>query len=304
MVDYASAGEKEIVANLENAFKVSFVRNPFRLDKHLKAYRQMKKILAKNHYDLIHTHTPVGSVITRLAARAARKNGTKVIYTAHGFHFFRGASIANWLLWYPIEKFCAHYTDILITINQEDYQRAKRKFKTDVRYVSGVGVDSKKIDIKMNKQERDKYRKKLGLKPDDFIIIYVAEISKRKNQIALLKSKANVIKANPNTHILLVGKDSLNGKVQKLARRLDIHNNVHFLGYRSDIPQLLKIADLYCSTSRQEGLAINIVEAKIVGLPIEATNVRGHEPAFIDDISQFLLPNVLREMAKIYGVKK
>jgi glycosyltransferase EpsD len=301
-VDYASAGE-ESIKSADQAFTIDFARSPWRIDKHIKAYRQLKKILAKNHYGIIHTHTPVGSVITRLAARKTRRNGTKVIYTAHGFHFFDGVSPMNWLLWYPIEKLCARFTDVLITINQEDYERAKKHFKTDVRYVAGVGVNPDGFAAKMTKAQRNKYRKDLGLAPDDFVIIYVAEISKRKNQERLLKEKAEVIKNNPKTHILLVGKDSLHGKIQKLTHQLNIAKNVHFLGYRRDVPQLLKISDLYCSTSRQEGLAVNILEARLSGLPIEATQVRGHEPAFAQDISPFLLKNVNREMAKIYELE-
>ena len=301
-VDYANAGE-EPIKNVDHEFKVDFPRNPFKIHKLIKSYREMKKILNENHYDLIHTHTPVGSVITRLAARQTRSKGTKIIYTAHGFHFFRGAAPINWLLWYPIEKFCARLTDTLITINREDYERAKNKFKTNVHYVPGVGVDIKKFDIKMTKNERNKYRKTLGLEPDDFVIIYVAELSKRKNQERLLKDKVEIIKTNPQTHILLVGDDSLNGRIQKLARELDISENVHFLGYRDDIPQLLKISDLYCSTSRQEGLAVNILEARIAGLPIKATKIRGHEPAFVKSISPFLSENINKQMIKIYGLK-
>jgi glycosyltransferase EpsD len=299
-VDYASAGE-EPIENVDHAFQVNFPRNPFKIHKLVRSYRQMKKILAKNHYDMIHTHTPVGSVITRLAARKTRARGTKVIYTAHGFHFFKGAAPINWLLWYPIEKFSARLTDVLITINQEDYERARKKFKTDVRYVPGVGIDAKKFNVKMTKVERDKYRQTLGLKPDDFVIIYVAEISRRKNQERLLKEQAEAIKNDPKIHILLVGDDTLNGKIQKLAQKLEITDNVHFLGYRQDIPQLLKISDQYASTSRQEGLAVNILEARLAGLPIEASKVRGHEPASAQDISPFLLENVISEMTKIYN---
>jgi glycosyltransferase EpsD len=300
-VDYASAGE-EPIKNVDHEFKVDFPRNPFKIHKLVKSYRQMKKILSDNHYDLIHTHTPVGSVITRLVARKTRRRGTKVIYTAHGFHFFKGAVPLNWLFWYPVEKFSARFTDILITINQEDYERAKKKFHTDVRYVPGVGVDPKKFNIKMTKTERNKYRQTLGLDPDDFVIIYVAELSKRKNQEQLLKEKAETIRTNPKTHILLVGGDALNGKLQKLAQKLDIANNVHFLGYRRDIPELLKISDLYCSTSRQEGLAVNILEARIIGLPIEATKIRGHEPAFVEDIAPFLSDNINQQITKIYDL--
>ncbi|MDR1969889.1 MAG: glycosyltransferase [Candidatus Nomurabacteria bacterium] len=301
-VDYASTNEEKI-KGADEVFKVNFARSPWRIGKHLKAYRQLKKILKINHYDIIHTHTPVGSIITRLAARKYRQKQTKVIYTTHGFHFYHGASILNWLLWYPIEKIAARWTDMLITINKEDYERAKKHFRTEVVYVPGVGADPKKFDIKMTETEKNKYRQTLGLSPDDHVIIYVAELSKRKNQEALLKELAPTIAKNPKTQVLLVGEDNLNGKVQKLAEQLGIVKNVHLLGYRTDIPELLKISDEYRSTSRQEGLALNIIEARLAGLPVKATKIRGHEPAFISDVTEFLTPNINKKMAKIYGVK-
>lgn len=299
-VHYASAGEEEI-KDADEAFTVDFARSPIRIDKHIKAYRQLKKILENNHYDIIHTHTPVGSVITRLAARQARKNGTRVIYTAHGFHFYKGAPLTNWLLWYPIEKIMAHYTDDIITINTEDYERAKRKLKTRIHYTPGVGVDPKKFQIKMTKKERNTYRATLGLKPDDFVMIYVAEINKNKNQKGLLLGKAEEIKSDPKKHILLVGADSLNGKIQKLAQKLNVENNMHFLGYRKDIPQLLKISDLYVSTSKREGLPVNILEARCSGLSIEASMTRGYEAVSCKEIKDYSTESIIELVNRIYA---
>lgn len=300
-VDYASAAEEK-VQNVHHSYKVDFARSPWRLDLHLRAYRQLKKILHHTHYDLIHTHTPVGSVITRLAARHTRRQGTQVIYTAHGFHFYTGGPLRYWLLWYPIEKFAAHLTDTIITINQEDYHRAKTHFKTRVKYIPGVGVNPKAFQIKMTTKQRNNYRKSLGLTPKDFLIIYVAEISRRKNQAQLLKNQAPRIKKQPHTHILLVGTDSTHGRIRRLAHRLHIEKNVHFLGYRRDIPQLLKISDLYCSTSRQEGLAINLLEARLIGLPIEASHIRGNDPAFAKDLTPYFQSNITKQMTKIYKI--
>ena len=117
-------------------------RSPFKRN-NINAYRELKEIIDQNNYKIIHCHTPMGGVLARLAARKARKNGTKVIYTAHGFHFCKGAPLANWLLYYPIEKTLAHFTDCLITINTEDYQLAKRRFKAEkIEHVHGVGVNT------------------------------------------------------------------------------------------------------------------------------------------------------------------
>jgi glycosyltransferase EpsD len=254
---------------------VSFERSPFKLN-NLKARRQLKKIIDTEQFDIIHTHTPMGSVVTRLAALNARKKfNTRVIYTAHGFHFYDGAPVQNWLFFYPVEKYLARYTDTLITINQEDYQRAKKNFKTQVEYVPGVGVDPKKIRVKMTAAQKLALRKSLGLKKDDYVLIYAAELSKRKRQLWLINTLRELIAENPKIHLLLPGKDSLHGKLQKHVTKIGLENNIHFLGFRQDIPQLLAISKLAVSSAAQEGLPLNILEAMFAGLPIVATDCRG-----------------------------
>jgi glycosyltransferase EpsD len=291
-VHYASAGEEEVL-DCDKHFTIPFERSPFRIN-NLKSIRQLKKIIDAEDYDIIHAHTPMGSVITRLAAKEARRNGTRVIYTAHGFHFFKGAPMLNWLIFYPIEKILANYTDTLITINKEDYELAKSKFKTDVRYVPGVGIDSKKFDISMTQQQKTELRKSLGIKDSDFVMIYPAELNKNKNQLWLIKSLANLIKNNSKLHLLLPGKDSLNGKCQSLMNKLGLENNVHFLGYRTDVVQLLKISDLSVSSSLREGLPVNIMEAMYVGLPVVATSCRGNRDLIQDGLNGYIIrPNDL-----------
>lgn len=280
-VHYASMGEEKIL-DCDQEFVVPFTRSPFRLISNYRAYRQLKQIIDREKYDIIHTHTPMGSVVTRLAARSARKRGTRVIYTAHGFHFFTGAPLLNWLIYYPVERYMARHTDTLITINNEDYRRAKSQFKTDVQYVPGVGIDPKKFDIKMTKAEKSQLRKSLGLKDSDFVMIYVAELSKRKNQMWLANTLAKFIRDNPDVHLLLPGKDSLCGKLHNLVDKLGLQGRVCMLGYRQDIPQLMKISDLAVSSARQEGLPVNIMEAMYLGLPIVATDCRGNRDLLED----------------------
>ena len=253
---------------------VSFHRSPFKLD-NLRAIGQLKKIVGREHYDIIHTHTPMGGVVTRLAALDARKKGTRVIYTAHGFHFFKGAPVLNWLIYYPIEWLLARKTDDLITINKEDYQRAKAQFKTNVHYVPGVGIDPKKFDVKMTEAEKLELRKSLGLKDDDFIMLYPAELNKNKNQRMLIDVMEQLVQKHPDIHLLLPGKDSSKGFHKRYIEQKELAENIHLLGFREDIPKLLKISDLSVSTSRREGLPVNIMEAMTVGLPVVATNCRG-----------------------------
>lgn len=270
---------------------VSFERSPIKIN-NLKAIRQLRKIINEEKFDIIHTHTPMGSVVTRLAAKKARKKyHTRVIYTAHGLHFFKGASAKNWLIFYPVEKYLSKYTDTLILINQEDYDLCKRKFKKckDIQYIPGVGIDEAKFDFEMSEKEKHDLRKSVGVKDDDFVIIYPAEISKRKRQIWLIETINDLLKKNSNIHLLLPGKDSLDGKCQELVKELGLEKQVHFLGYRKDIPKLLKISNLAISSANQEGLPVNIMEAMYVGLPIVASDCRGNRDLIQDNINGYLV---------------
>lgn len=272
-VHYASMGEEEIL-DCDKSFVVPFTRSPFKLD-NVKSYNQLKEIIDRENYDIIHTHTPMGSVVTRLAARDARRCGTRVIYTAHGFHFFTGAPLANWLIYYPVEKWMARHTDTLITINNEDYERAKRRFKTDVQYVPGVGIDENRFTPRLTKKQRNDLRKSIGIKPDDFVMIYPAELSKRKNQTMLIEVMEQLVRTNKGVHLLLVGKGSMDGIYKKAVSKMGLQRHVHFLGYRTDVPRLLMASDISVSTSLQEGLPVHVMEAMAAGLPVVSTNCRG-----------------------------
>ncbi len=327
-VHVASNGNR-LIEYCDKHYNILFERNPLKKE-HIRAYKELKKIIEENKYDIIHCHTPVGGALTRLAAKKARQNGTRVIYTAHGFHFYKGAPKINWIIYYPIEKIMAKYTDCLITINQEDYNIAKNKFYAkDIKFVNGVGVDENKFNVQMTEEEKQILRQQLGLKKDDFVIIYVAELSKRKNQEMILKAIARM--KYENVKLLLAGKDSLNGMYQNMAKELKIEEQVNFLGFRKDIPQLMTVSDLVISTSKQEGLPVNLIEAMMNGKPIIATNCRGNrdvanELVEIDDIEglcckikeciknkekfickkrdEYKLENVLKEMEKIYNNEK
>lgn len=273
-VHVATNGNRKI-PYCDKKIKISFERSPYKIN-NLKAIKQLKKVINNEKYDTIHTHTPMGSVVTRLAAKDARKKyNTRVIYTAHGFHFYKGAPKLNWLLFYPVERYLARYTDDLITINKEDYEIARSKFKTRVYYVPGVGVPEDKFDFEMPTKEKLELRKSLGLKKDDFVIIYVAELNKNKNQIFLINILKKIILTYPNIHLLLVGKGSYENYYKDIVKKQNLINNIHFLGFRNDIPKLLKISNLCASSSLREGLPVNIMESMHTGLPIIAVNARG-----------------------------
>ena len=304
-VHVATNGTEEI-PYCDKKIIIPFERSPFKIN-NLKAIKELRKVIQKEHYDIIHTHTPMGSVVTRLAAKKARRNGTRVIYTAHGFHFFKGAPLLNWCLFYPVEKYLSKYTDTLILINQEDYQRAKKKFRKckDIKYVPGVGIDEEKFDFQMSEKEKLELRKSLGLKKDDFVLIYPAELNKNKNQILLIEAMEELVKEYPNIKLLLPGKDSYHGYYQKIVAEKNLCDHIFFLGFRKDIPELLKISDLAVASSLREGLPVNIMEAMCVGLPIIATGCRGNrdlvkdgENGYIVDFDTNLFKNKIVKLYK------
>lgn len=273
----------------DKRFDVSFARG-FHVQDNIASYKQMKQILKNNDYDIIHCHTPFGAAVTRLAYRSV-KHRAKMIYTAHGFHFFKGASLKNWLFLYPAEKVMAHFTDILITMNEEDYAIASKKFKTNVRYIHGIGLDKNKFKKKLTKQEKINLRKSLHLKDTDFVMIYGAELSKRKGQSWLLTTLQPLLQQYPNMKLLLPGNDIVNGSYQQLAEELGIASQVQFLGFRKDMGELLQISNIAVSSSYQEGLPVNIMEAVYYHLPLVVTDCRGNKDFIEEGVNGYAIAN-------------
>lgn len=272
---------------LDKVFEVPFSRSPYSLS-NVKAYKKLKKIIDENNYDVIHCHTPMGAVVTRLAAKKARKRGTKVIYTAHGFHFYKGASKKNWLLFYPVEKYLSRFTDCLITINREDYDLAvSRKFKTPKIYmVNGVGVDISKFHC-VSKEERAKFRSDYGYNEDDFLMIYPADFCERKNQNMLFDTLKILLGISSKFRLLLPGSDEKAQHFLEYAKKIGVYDNIDVLGYRRDIDSLVAMCDISVSSSRQEGLPINIIEAMAIGNAVVVTDVRGNNDLVENGINGF-----------------
>ena len=157
-VSYASDGKEEIL-DCDHAYTFPFARSPFSSD-NIKAYKMLKQLIQKEKFDIIHCHTPVGGVVTRLAAKKARKNGTVVMYTGHGLHFYKGAPKLNWMLYYPVEKFCAKYTDALLTINEEDYDNVRKYHfpAKQIFHVHGVGVSLERFHKHTRKKRSASFR--------------------------------------------------------------------------------------------------------------------------------------------------
>lgn len=260
--------------------QIDFGRSPFSIQT-IRAYRQLKLLMDNNRFDIIHCHTPVASAISRLASIKSRKKGTKVIYTDHGFHFHKKSSIKNWMLFYPIEYLMAFFTDMIITINKEDFD-VIRKFHTPLkRYIPGVGVDIKKIsETSYNSKE---IRQKFKIPEDAFLIISVGELSYRKNQGVIIKAIAKLKKTN--IYYILCGTGQMESSYKELANELSIEDRVIFAGFQPQV-EVFKIAhasDIGALPSLIEGLGLAGIETMAAGKPVVASGVHGIKDYVIDN---------------------
>lgn len=254
--------------------QIDFTRKIGNIKGHIKSYKQVQK-LANENFDLVHCHSPICAAITRYVFR--RKPG-KIIYTAHGFHFYKGAPLQNWLLYYPVEKWLSRYTDVLITINKEDYQRAKKKFHAkETKYIPGVGIDVEKIQAVQ--VDRVKKREELGIGKDDFLLLSVGELNKNKNHEVVIRAIAEL--RNPKIKYAICGKGPLKEYLEGLAEKLGVRNQLFLLGFRTDVIEICKSADVFVFPSKREGLGLAALEAMACGLPLITSNKHG-----INDYSQ------------------
>ncbi len=265
---------------------IPFQRQPLK-PQNLKAYTSLKSLIDSENFDLIHCHTPVGGIITRLAAvKTRKKNGTKVIYTAHGFHFFKGAPLVNWLIYFTAEKLCSYFTDTLITINKEDFANAESKLSAkNVCYVPGVGVDTERFASV--ESERQKLLSEIGADNDSTILLSIGELSDRKNHSVSIKALSEL--SNEKVHLVIAGIGEKRDEFLSLAKELGVGNRVHLLGFRTNIAELLKSADIFLFPSLQEGLPVALMEAMSCSLPVICSEIRGNTD-LIDDTCGVLCP--------------
>ena len=258
----------------EKIYDVPFSRSPKSTD-NIRAYRTMKKILTQEHYDIVHCNTPMGGTVTRLAARKFRKKGIKVFYTAHGFHFYKGAPRKNWLMFYPIEKLFSRITDKLITINLEDYKLASEKFHCPVAHIHGVGVDETRYHP-VSLTEKEELRVTLGFGAKQKIILCIGELLPNKNQSMAIKMMEIVRREYPDSILLLAGNGPKKTDLENLIVELDLQDHVRMLDYCTCLEKYQQAADIVVSCSKREGLGLNLLEAMLSGNPVVATDNRGH----------------------------
>lgn len=244
-------------------------RSPLKKD-NFRAYRILKNIIISEGYVLVHTHTPVASAIVRLACR--KLSSVKVFYTAHGFHFFKGAHMRNWLIYYPVEKWLSKYTDTLITINGEDYERAKKFSKAaKVKYIPGVGINLRKFQEA--KIDRVTKRNEIGVPQNSFVLLSIGELNYNKNHEVVIRALSKI--EHCDVHYVICGEGPLEDHLIDLSEKLEVGENLHLLGFRKDIPEICKVCDLFVFPSKREGLGLAAIEAMASGLPIITSDVHG-----------------------------
>ncbi len=276
--------------------QIDYTRSPFQIKENIIAYKQLKKVLEEESFSLLHCHTPVAAVLARLAVKLNHKTETKVVYTAHGFHFYKGASLKYWLFFYTVERFLASFTDVLITINKEDYKRAKhfcKWKKTKVKYIPGVGIDTSYWNGKLEekKEMRLKTRESFGLTEQEVAFVSVGELIPRKNHSEVIKVLASIVQERENLqlrpfHYYICGQGDLREELEQLIKKEKMENYITLLGYQEDARIVLFGMDAFLFPSLQEGLPVAMLEAATVGLPIIARNVRGNR-----DVVNFINAN-------------
>lgn len=263
-------------------YPISFSRNPFTKD-NIQAYKQIKSVIDGGRYDIIHCHTPVAAMLSRLAARKVRKRGSKVLYTAHGFHFYKRAPLFNWLIYFPIEWICSFFTDVLITINKEDFTFAKKYMHAKkVEYVPGVGLDIDKVEnVSVDRKLK---REELGIKDDEIAVLSVGELNDNKNHETVIRAIAKL--NDKNITYIICGTGEKDTYLRNLAKELGI--KLILTGFRNDVIEICKSCDIFAFPSKREGLPVSVMEAMATGLPIICSDIRGNVDLVTDGENGFL----------------
>ena len=278
----ARFSEVESVLGKEKVHKVRLQRNPLN-PTNLKGLSDLKKVINNGSYDLVWTNEPVMGIMTRFAAKKARKNGTKVLYMTHGYHFFKGGQ-AKYKLFYPIEKWASRYCDAIVTINWEDYELTKKKFHAKiVEHIDGIGLDTKKFGAQIDIHKK---REELGVPLDGFVVLSVGELKPHKNHITVIDAIGEL--KDKNIVYLICGKGELLERLQSRVQLLGIEDKVKFLGYRKDVNEIMQCSDVFAFPSKREGLGLASLEAMAAGLPVIGARTRGIVDYVVDGETGYL----------------
>lgn len=251
-------------------YQIDFARNIKHMGQNMRALGQVEGLMKQNGYAFCHCHSPIGGVVARIAGHRTR---TKVIYTAHGFHFYQGAPVMNWLVYYPVEKMLSRWTDVLITINHEDYKLAKKKFKMKkLTYVPGIGIDTQREGL--SQKEKEEKRKELGIPQDAFLITNAAEFTPNKNQKTVIEAIEQL--HNPNIYFVMCGIGEKKAELEQYVKEHGLEEHIRFVGFRNDLHEILQTSDCFVLSSFREGLSVALMEAMAEGLPVVCSRIRGN----------------------------
>lgn len=254
-------------------YQIDFARNIKHMGQNMRALRQVEGLMKQNGYAFCHCHSPIGGVVARIAGHRTR---TKVIYTAHGFHFYQGAPVMNWLVYYPVEKVLSRWTDVLITINHEDYARAKKKFYAGkTYYLPGIGINLERFHVG-DAQTIQQKRQELGLQPEDVFLLSVGELSDRKNHVVVIEAMKQLVQRHSQLRYFICGQGEKKQELQQLIRKYHLEDHVKLLGFRTDVAELCQAADVFVFPSKQEGLPVALMEAMACGVPVVCSRIRGN----------------------------
>lgn len=262
--------------------QIDFGRSPFS-SKSLKAYKQLKKLFETEQFEILHCHTPVAAAISRMAARKYHKKGMRVIYTSHGFHFHKKSSVKTWILYYPIEYLLAYITDMIITINKEDYNVIQKFHVKEKKYIPGVGVDTRYIECM--EVEPCKLKQQYGIPADAFVILSIGELSIRKNHEVVIRALAKC--GRDDIYYVICGTGTLKERLEMLSEELGIQKRVILAGQVShdEAIKMCHMCDIGAIPSRIEGLGLAGIESLAAGKPLIASNVHGIKDYAIDGIT-------------------
>lgn len=251
-------------------YQIDFARNIKHMGQNMRALRQVEGLMKQNGYAFCHCHSPIGGVVARIAGHRTK---TKVIYTAHGFHFYQGAPVMNWLVYYPVEKMLSRWTDVLITINHEDYKLAKKKFKMKkLTYVPGIGIDTQREGL--SQKEKEEKRKELGIPQAAFLITNAAEFTPNKNQRTVIEAIEQL--HNPNIYFVMCGIGEKKAELEQYVKEHGLEEYIRFVGFRNDLHEILQTSDCFVLSSFREGLSVALMEAMAEGLPVVCGRIRGN----------------------------
>ncbi len=277
---WVTANEQKPVPYADHVVALPFCKKMTSI-RNIRAVHMAHKLIREEKFDIVSTHTMLASAVIRAAILPLRHR-PKVFCTVHGYLFNESDGLKKWKYLFP-EKICARVTDVLMVMNHEDFAIAEKHklYHGKLHYINGMGIDLTKFPP-ITDEERTAARAVYDLAETDIAYVYAAEFSKRKNQSFLIRAFAESCKNDSHLKLFLAGEGALLNSCKDLTKKLSISNQVFFPGYINHIRDLYAACDVCVSTSLCEGLPFNVMEAMACGLPVIASNIKGHRELVLD----------------------